>query len=496
MHAPKPRSPLFISTLLRAANQTEARFQQATINRHPRHATVLGGRRQHRYTPYRKPFPASYVPAAAAPFPSRFERSAELTRGGPRIPYLPRDQQEIIVRGFVKRIHPAAAQLPQACHTPTLTQSASIPQTPQHQKQSPVDQVRATAGKDATLQVLEERDGRVQSGRVPDFEPDLFQFELQYPCEDEGNVAEDDGSACTARKRQVFTDLFPPSPPSIQALSRSPSPSTSDEGYEGSGTDGSETEVDELVYEQMDDTHQVPAYRQRVPIPPPVARDSPPPLPLEAPAFSQQLVPSPIPHQTPPSVLIPQTQRDHLVAAPSAPDKSTNWAFTERKLGSERRVRQKLNHSKGSSKKASDSRHFRRETGAKSLPMTTKGDPISRRLLAEWSKEIQTWYKLGKSLEVCNRPEDRAVLKKRYERALGMAFRVDNENSMSCGVKNMDWTTPGAGQFAKFLYKAKDYAVDERWGSQAVALKKLIEGYWEQVKSRLKIAEGERRRAV
>ena len=74
--------------------------------------------------------------------------------------------------------------------------------------------------------------------------------------------------------------------------------------------------------------------------------------------------------------------------------------------------------------------------------------------------------------------------RKKYERALKRALEADE--GIVLGVRNMH--PPEVAWFVEFLRVARGFVVDERWGMDAVGLKRRIEEYAEVVQDKLRVA--------
>lgn len=514
------------STLVRAANRTAMRTQPPPVNHHPRHATVLGGKLNRRHTPYLHPAPRQGRPKS---FASQHDNISVAMRvlspprkGDPRLSSLSHRQQDTILRGFIKHVHPHAGKSQALAPRPPIILSPPVdpvpanpppsiplppsPTIPAPSSAAPSDSDSPTTITPARLDatpthvspphVLQSCD-HIDSPR--DSEPAVAAPEpvrvlvtvgLQWPEVKDVVEPEYDPVAHEARRREVFREIFPtptpppselaarpfqPTPPPVECLARLPSPTTSDEGYEGSDPE-QEEEMDQLTDELVDERSSTPAYRKALPVQPASTNEPPKPdAPIE---LDPPSLPQPYPSSTNtshghPHLFIPRSHRLPELSAHTSTRR--NWAQTERPLERAPKVRSGWDKTAKGSRRAAESRQYYRDEGAKPLPtIVPHSSSAAQAIFAEWIQAIRQWYVAGKNLfHASYKSEEEELQRKKYARALKRALEADD--GFPPGVKKL--YPPAAKEFVDFLYDARRYDVNERWGEGAMALKARIEEY-------------------
>ncbi|KAI0091852.1 hypothetical protein BDY19DRAFT_927134 [Irpex rosettiformis] len=365
------------SVLLKAAKKVAAfqNSQYSTNHCHPQFATVLRSckRANHRYAPYPQPSskPKSYVTqldnvAVAKKAQVPVTHSAHHKENS-HLSALSNGQQNVIIHGFIKYVHPEAEQLlpPSPSHTstnifPLPIDPASFPEIQSFP--SPLSTTPSAGDVSLTASATRLLDNMTNS-ETPDYvecsnginplqtpvvvTPEPIRV---LPARQLEAASVDDSAAHEARKLEVLRSLFTPSPipaldpdgdtssprdglsslpPLAEYLVRSPSPQTSDEGYKGSGP---EDGVDELTDEPIDERYRTPAYRKALAAPPTTENEllqNDTPFSIEPPHPKSRAPPPP----APPRIFIPRAHRENRPVASGSSSNTLNWAKKERSLG-------------------------------------------------------------------------------------------------------------------------------------------------------------------
>lgn len=234
--------------------------------------------------------------------------------------------------------------------------------------------------------------------------------------------------------------------------------------------------MDQLTDELVDERSSTPAYRKAFPVQPASTNEPPQPdapIELDPPARPQPHSSSTTTSHGHPHLFIPRSHRLPELSAHTSTRR--NWAQTERPLERAPKVRSGWDKTAKGSRRAAESRQYYRDEGAKPLPTTVPhSSSVAQAIFAEWIQAIRQWYVAGKNLFLASyKSEEEEWRRKKYARALKRALEADD--GFPPGVKKL--YPPAAKEFVDFLYDARRYEVNERWGEGAMALKARIEEY-------------------